>query len=208
MALVVTINGGFAEVDAGSWLAGRGQPAAFFGALSRRRRTGWFLRDRSALDLVETTGRAWFADASRPFLTYIPCAAPLCAVSSKVLCAPASARAGAELVKTIPMGSKGAFAVTKFAVSSWVVMASASRTTRISVAEGEVLSVRPGAVVAWTGPHPTGYVQRIGIWDILLPRAPRELMLHFYGPCIVWAEGSPDLKASNLPNFTRRAYGV
>ena len=133
MALVVTINGGFAEVDAGSWLAGRGQPAAFSGALSRRRRTGWFLRDRSALDLVETTGRAWFADASRPFLTYIPCAAPLCAVSSKVLCAPASARAGAELVKTIPMGSKGAFAVTKFEVSSWDDMVRSVATAPISL---------------------------------------------------------------------------
>ena len=55
MALVVTIGNGFAEVGAGRWLMGRGQPAAFFGRAERRRRRGWLLRDRSRLDLVETT---------------------------------------------------------------------------------------------------------------------------------------------------------
>ena len=61
-------------------------------------------------------------------------------------------------------------------------MATASRTTRIAVEDGATLSVRPGAVVAWTGPRPTGYVRRLGILDVLLPRAPRDLMLHFHGP--------------------------
>ena len=32
----VKIDGGFAEVGAGSWLMGRGQPAAFFGRAVRR----------------------------------------------------------------------------------------------------------------------------------------------------------------------------
>ena len=36
----VDIAGGFAEVCAGQWLMGRGQPAAFFGTAVRRRRKG------------------------------------------------------------------------------------------------------------------------------------------------------------------------
>ena len=34
----VRIEGGFAEVGAGAWLMGHGQPAAFFGTTSRRLR--------------------------------------------------------------------------------------------------------------------------------------------------------------------------
>ena len=92
-------------------------------------------------------------------------------------------------------------------------MATASRTTRIVVEDGGTLSVRPGAIVAWTGGRPTGFVRKLGIWDMLLPRAPRDLMLHFHGPCIVWAEGALS-KPSNLSTFqpfnstSRRTYGV
>ncbi len=211
MTDAATIAGGFAEVDAGTWLAGRGQPAAFLGDAVRRRRKGFFLRDRASLDLVTTTGRAWCADASRPFLTHIPCAAPVRAVSSKVLVAPEAARSGAELVKVVPMSMKGALCVTSFE-KEWVVMATASRATRIAVKDGDTLSVRPGAVVAWTGPRPTGYVRRLGIWDVLLPRSPRELVLHFHGPCVVWSEGAmPQLSPFKLSAFNsanRRAYGV
>ena len=57
MTGAVKIEGGFAEVDAGTWLVGRAQPTAFFGEALRRRRKGWLVRDRSALNLVETTGR-------------------------------------------------------------------------------------------------------------------------------------------------------
>ena len=207
MTDAATIAGGFAEVEAGAYLAGRGQPAACLGDAVRRRRKGFFLRDRGSLDLVATSGRAWFADSSRPFLTHIPCAAPVSAVSAKVLVAPESARAGSELVKAIPMSARGSLVVTRFE-KEWTVMATASRTTRIAVEDGATLSVRPGAVVAWTGPRPTGYVRRLGILDVLLPRAPRDLMLHFHGPCVVWTEGSPNLQTSKLPNFMRRAYGV
>ena len=211
MTDAATIAGGFAEVDAGTWLAGRGQPVAFLGDAVRRRRKGFFLRDRGSLDLVATNGRAWFSDAARPFLTHIPCAARVSAVSAKVLVAPESARSGAELVKVIPMSSKGALCVTSFE-REWVVAATASRTTRIAVEEGGTLSVRPGAVVAWTGPRPTGYVRRLGILDVLLPRAPRDLMLHFHGPCVVWAEGAQSRPSTfNLQPFNhanRRAYGV
>ena len=100
------LEGGFAEVAAGAWLMGRGQPAAFFGRAVRRRRAGWRVRDRSALDLVETTAAAKCADASRPFLTHIPCAAPVFAVSGKVLVAPAAARKDAHLVKVVPMSAQ------------------------------------------------------------------------------------------------------
>ena len=203
----VTIENGFAVTGAGTWLVGRGQPAAFTGDAVRRRRRGWLVRDRSALGCVDTTGRAWFADATRPFLTHIPCAASISAVSRKVLVAPAASRTGAELVRIVPMSLRGAMCTTVFE-REWLVTATVSRTTRVSVDDGDTFSARPEAVVAWTGNRPTGFVRRLGIWDVLLPRAPRDLMLHFHGPCVVWMEGAPSLQTSKLPGFNRRAYGV
>ena len=230
----VKIEGGFAEVDAGLWLMGRGQPAAFFGSAIRRRRKGFLLRDRSALDLVETTAAARCADARRPFLTHIPCAAPISAASAKVLVAPAVARSGAEMVKTVPMSMKGSLCVTVFGniddgkaegpeggedrssgipaprASRFVVMATASRTARLQVADGDTLSVRPEAVVAWTGGRPTGFCPKLGLWDVLLPRGPKNLLLHFHGPSVVWVEGADatSIQTSRLANFHRRSYGV
>lgn len=208
----VTIEAGFAEVGAGAWLMGHAQPVAFFGSAVRRRRKGWVVRDRGRLDLVETTAAAKCADSSRPFLTHIPCAAPINAISAKVLVAPAAARTGAELVKIVPMSARGALCVTAFA-SEWVVMATASRTARIAVEDGATLSVRPEAVVAWTGNRPTGFVRRLGIWDIILPRTPRDMMLHFHGQCIVWIEGmsahaSLVTRYSPLVAYQRRVYGL
>ena len=255
MQATVKIEGGFAEVGAGTWLMGRGQPADFFGSAVRRRRKGFFLRDRSALDLVETTDTAKCADARRPFLTHIPCAAPISAASTKVLVAPAKARRDAHFVKLIPMSLKNALCVTVFGslddgkfgslddekfgslegtsskplnlqtskplnfetsklrnleTSHFVVMATASRTARIQVADGQTLSVRPEAVVAWTGRDPTGFCRRLSLWDVLLPRGPRDLLLTFYGPGVVWAEGAniPNFQTSKLPNFYRRSYGA
>jgi len=209
MQEAVKIEGGFAEVGAGAWLMGRGQPTAFFGSAVRRRRRGFFLRDRSALDLVETTAAAKCADARRPFLTHIPCAAPISAASAKVLVAPAAARTGAEVVKVIPMSMKGSLCVTVFG-EDWIVMATTSRTARLQVADGDTLSVRPEAVVAWTGNRPTGFCPKLGLWDILLPRGSKNLLLHFHGPSVVWVEGShaPNFQTSRLPNFYRRAYGA
>ena len=114
MPRAVTIESGFAEVGAGLWLMGRGQPAAFFGRTARRRRRGWVVRDRARLDLVETTGDSRLASASRPFLTHIPCAATISAVSDKVLVAPASARLGDQTVKAVPMSAMRALVVTLF----------------------------------------------------------------------------------------------
>jgi hypothetical protein len=216
----VKIEGGFAEVGAGAWLMGRAQPAAFFGAAVRRRRKGWIVRDRGRLDLVETNGAAKCADAVRPFLTYIPCAEPIFAVSDKVLVAPMSARKDAHIVKAIPMSAKGSLCATEFGErgtgngepgGKWVVMATAGRTARVPVSDGETFSARSEAVVAWTGRLPTGFCPKLSIWDILLPRGPRDLLFTFYGPSIVWIEGSVDGRPSafnsQLAN-RRRAYGV
>ena len=208
------IEGGFAEVGAGSWLMGRGQPAAFLGSAFRRRRKGLFLRDRSSLDLVETSSAAKCADARRPFLTHIPCAAKVFAVSDKVLVAPAAARTGAEVVKVVPMSGRGAICATVFdladesrgAEASFVVMATSSRTARLQVSEGDTLSARPETVVAWTGNRPTGFCPKLSLWDILLPRGPKDLLLHFYGPCLVWIEGSN--AACRIPKAMRRVYGA
>ncbi len=210
MAETVTIESGFAEVGAGAWLMGHAQPAAFFGKAIRHRRKGWVVRDRSRLDLVETTGTARLANSSRPFLTHIPCAATISAVSDKVLVAPATTRLGDQTVKAVPMSAMRALVVTLFGLppeeddsegswadspsqdgpAAWVVMATASRTSRIAVDDGDTLSVRPDAVVAWTGQRPTGFCPKLGIWDVLLPRGPKDLLFSFHGPCIVWVEGS------------------
>ena len=285
MAAAVTIEGGFAEVGAGQWLMGHGQPAAFFGKSVRRRRKGWVVRDRSRLDLVETTGNARLASAPRPFLTHIPCAATISAVSDKVLVAPASARLGDEMIKAVPMSAMRALVVTVFGLppedgddegslaalppevsaatlpevaaalppevsspsggatstasagatsaaaaaptsaapaaptsppkggpSAWVVMATASRTTRVAVTDGDTLSVRPEAVVAWTGQRPTGFCPKLGIWDILLPRGPKDLLFNFHGPCLVWIEGSSALSSLVARHSSlaaqRRVYGL
>ena len=235
MTQTVTIESGFAEVGAGTWLMGHAQPAAFFGRAVRRRRKGWVVRDRSRLDLVETTGIARLANSSRPFLTHIPCAATISAVSDKVLVAPASARQGDQMVKAIPMSMLKSLCITEFGVkeeqqadnskttdepsnrqtvkpsnsmttqaepigSAWVVMATASRTSRIAVDDGDTLSVRPDAVVAWTGQPPTGFCPKLGIWDVLLPRGPKDLLFSFHGPCIVWVEGSGNRQTVKLSN--------
>ena len=202
---VVKIEGGFAEVGAGTWLMGRGQPAAFLGSAVRRRRKGLFLRDRSALDLVETTAAAKCADARRPFLTHIPCAAKISAVSSKVLVAPAAAWAGAETVKIVPMSMRNALCVTMFD-GEWVVMATASRTARFPVEDGDTLSARPDSVVAWTGNRPTGFCPKLGLLDVILPRGARDLLLHFHGPTVVWVEGT--CAEGKVSKVMRRVYGA
>ena len=264
MTQTVTIGSGFAEVGAGAWLMGHAQPAAFFGKAVRQRRKGWVVRDRSRLDLVETTGSARLANSSRPFLTHIPCASTISAVSDKVLVAPASARLGDQTVKAVPMSAMRALVVTVFGLPpeevesrkskvegpddatmqrrndatgessngptvkrsngqtdagpdvpgpAWVVMATASRTARIAVEDGDTLSVRPEAVVAWTGQRPTGFCPKLGIWDILLPRGPKDLLFSFHGPCIVWIEGAfagsaKRFNGSTVQRFNGGYYGL
>ena len=183
------IESGFAEVEAGSWLMGPAQPAAHFGEALRRRRRGWRLPDRAALSLVETTGRARCSAADRPFLTLLPCAAPVSAISGKILVAPAEGRSGASLLRAVPMSASGSLCVTEFK-SGWVVLATRSRTARVVVEDGGTLSVRPDAVVAWTGPSPTGFCPKLRLMDIILPRGPRDLLFHFHGPSVVWVEGA------------------
>ena len=227
MDMAVKIEGGFAEVEAGEWLVSRGQPAAFLGSFRRLRRTGLFVRDRAVLDRVRTGGRSRFSSADAPFLTHIPCVDRVHAVSGKVLVAPASARIGAEMLKPIPMSVGGAFCVTVFGLveerrsaegaqrpesetalpsnSLWLVVATRSRTSRLVVEDGQTLSARPDAVVAWTGNRPTGFCAKLGLLDLVLPVAPRELFLNFHGPCVVWIEGA---KAAGRIQVGRRAYGA
>ena len=195
--MVVELAGGFAVVGAGAWLFGRAQPAAVRGAFARRRLKGFVCPDRGSLtvgDLAdgENAAAAHCAAADRPFLTRIDCGAPVSAVSDKVLVAPAAARTGARLLRVVPMSLARALRVTEFG-SEWVVAATRSRTARIALADGESLGVRPEAAVAWTGARPTGFCPRLRLLDVLLPRGPRDLMLHFHGPAIVWIEGSENL---------------
>ena len=123
-------------------------------------------------------------------------------------------------MRVIPFSIKGAFCVTRFAgpaedapesresgtpESRWVVMATVSRTARVPVADGATLSVRPESVVAWTGPRPSGFCPKLGLGDLLLPRGPKNLLLRFHGPCLVWVEGSGKRAEMPVHPFARRA---
>lgn len=183
------IENGMAVAPAGLWLASRGQPTAYRGLAVFRGLKGVFVSDRAAYAVVETTGTAHFADRGRPFLTHVTCAAPITAVASKVLLAPAGARTGAELVRLVPLSMRGAVRTTTFG-REWVVFATESRTTRVALGEDEVFTARADAAVAWTTKRPVGFVPRLRMRDVFLPRKRQEnLMMHFYGPGNVWFEG-------------------
>ncbi len=184
------IENGFAKIGAGTWLVGAAQPTAALGNCLPHSLKGWLVPDRSRLHLIDVAGRACCAMAKQPFLTQIPCAAPLTALSAKVLVAPAAARKGARILRIIPFSFRNALCVTHF-TAEWVVMATSSRVTRISLVDNELLTTRVESAVAWTTKNPTGFAPRIRLRDILLPRKrDRNLMLHFYGPGVVWLEGS------------------
>ena len=184
------IENGFAKVGEGAWLVGVTQPAALLGECALRSLKGWLVPDRARLHIVDVTGKAFFANAQKPFLTQIPCAVPLTVVSSKLLVAPLAARTNGRLMRVIPLSFRNAVCITECS-SEWVVTATQSRTTRIPLEENDILAVRIEAAVAWTTKQPTGFCPRIGIMDVILPRKRnKDMMLHFYGPGIVWMEGS------------------
>ena len=188
------VENGMAVTSAGTWLAARGQPTACRAGFREGGLRGLIVPDRATYSLVETVGETWFADAARPFLTELACAAPITAVSAKVLVAPAAARTGAELVRLVPMSWRGAVRTTRFE-REWVVFATRSRVTRAVLAEDEVFTVRAEAALAWTTKRPVGFVARLRLRDVLLPRRRQpNLMMHFYGPGIVWFEGAERLK--------------
>ena len=185
-----TIENGFAKVGKGAWLVGAAQPSAVIGECVTRSLKGLLVPDRAHLHIAELTEKGFFANAQKPFMTQIPCAAPLTVVSSKLLVAPAAARTGCRLLRVIPLSFRNAICTTE-CTSEWVVMATQSRTTRVSLEGGEILTVRIEAAVAWTTKPPTGFCPKIGIMDIIVPRKKdRNMMLHFCGPGIVWLEGS------------------
>lgn len=218
MTTAATIENGFAGIGAGRWLLASTQPVAYSGEVRRVRRKGWFVRDRGFLSLVELSssvrkptkgasageapkdGAVWAkcSCAGRPFLTHIPCAAELFAVSEKVLLAPAESWKAALTVKPVPVSARFSFCTTQFS-SEWVVLATRSRTIRLALAEGETVSVRPEAVAAWTTKMPTGFCPRLSLWDLLLPRGPAQMALTFYGPGVVWIEGAADRRTELLP---------
>ena len=191
MSVEATIESGFAHVTDGAWLMGVSQPVAYRGSVRDRRMTGWIVPDRTRLRNVELSGTASCSDAKRPFLSRIDCADTLWVVSERILVAPASSRTGSRLVRVVPMSFKYALAVTEFKNPSWAVMATASRVNRFVLAEDEILSVRLESVVAWTTKNPTGHCPKLTMRDILIPRRRvKSLWLNFYGPGVVWAEGS------------------
>lgn len=191
------IENGFASVTAGDWIVAPGQPAAVrgsFAAVAAPKVEGrgfWkrlFEPDRRRVRFLRLDGEMWCAAADRPFLTRLDLGERVSVVTDKLLLAPASSRRAGALVKSIPFSFKGAVATTELEIG-WALTATRSRVAKVVVKEGETLGVRPESVVAWTGNRPTGFCPKLGLRDLVLPRAPRSLVLDFHGPAIVWFEG-------------------
>lgn len=187
------IESGFAKVTAGQWLAGRAQPTASCGVVHVRGLKGLIVPDRAAVRVVEARDSLLCSAADAPFLTRLAALPdqPLSLVSSKLLVAPLESRVGARRVKLIPFSLRSAVVVTEFKLG-WVVVATRSRTVRVALAEGEVLTVRKESVVAWSGTDPVGFCPKLGVLDLLLPRGPGNLAFTFRGPAVVWIEGSAE----------------
>ena len=191
MPTEAAIESGFAHVSDGTWLMGASQPAAYCGKLRDLRMRGWVVPDRGRLRLVEVSGSASCSDAKRPFLSRIDCADTLSVVSDRILVAPAGSRTGSELVSVVPMSFRYALAVTEFKNPGLTVTSTQSRVNRFVLKDDDVLSVRLESAVAWTTKRPTGHCPKLTMRDILIPRRrTKSLWLNFYGPGIVWAEGS------------------
>ena len=183
------IENGFAVVEAGSWIVGRGQPSAAIGRFSVNSLKGFIVPDRRDILVLQNEGESYLSSANRPFLTHLISVEKLAVVSSKVLVAPFTARSGANLLKIIPLSFREAMAVTRLA-AGWVVAATRSRLRRIVLKDGEVLCVKREAAVAWTGKDPVGVAGRVGLRDMFVPKRKVSLALDFYGPQTVWVEGS------------------
>jgi hypothetical protein len=183
------IENGFAAVEAGSWIIGRGQPSAVLGKTAINSLKGFIVPDRRELLVLQNEGEAYLSSSERPFLTHLPSVDKLTVVSSKILVAPLEARSDAKLLKIIPFSFREAMAVTRLAVG-WAVTATKSRIKRIVLKEGEVLCVKREAAVAWTGKDPVGVAGRVKLRDLFIPKRKTSLSLDFYGPQIVWVEGS------------------
>ena len=187
----VEIANGCVKAPGGTWLVAADQPVASSAACRVKGQKGLFVSDRPYLRVAEAVGDIWCAAAGRPFLVRLD-ALPdesLDVVSGKVLIAPSEARLGARCLKAIPFSLRGSIAVTEFR-GGWAVASTRSRVTRVAVDEGGLLAVRPEALVAWIGGNPTGSCPKLGLADLLLPRAARNLVVDFHGPAVVWFEGS------------------
>ena len=197
----VTIANGCVKVPKGEWLVAACQPAAYAGDCRVSGQRGLVVPDRPYLRVAVASDAVWCASAVNPFLVRrdAPPDEPLSVVSGKVLIAPKATRIGARGVKLVPMSFRRQTVVTAFR-GGWAVAATRSRVTRVALEEGETLSVRPDAVVAWIGRDPSGFCRRLGLMDVLLPRGPRDLVFSFHGPSVVWFEG-----ASPAPMGMRKA---
>ncbi len=193
MSNIPHIENGFATVGAGTWLVRRGQPAVSQGPLIVRGLKGLFVPDRRMVQEARTEKTLWLGMAGQPFLTYLTCTDQLTVLSSKLLVTPFAARKGAHMHRVIPMSFRHAFPTTRIG-SDWVVMATRSRLTRITLDEDEVITVRLESAVAWTGKDPTGFCPKLRMRHLLFPKRTHvSLALNFYGPQVVWVEGCNEL---------------
>ena len=186
----VKVDSGWAKAEAGDWLTGRAQPAAYTGKVTVKTLRGFIVPDRALVRSVTSDGVMYCSSSDAPFLTRLDALPdePLHLVSAKLLIAPLSARSGAKAVKLIPFSFQRSTPVTEFR-GGWAMAATKSRVTRVALEEGGTLTVRPESVVAWIGNAPSGFCPKLSVLDVILPRAPKNLAYTFHGPATIWFEG-------------------
>lgn len=202
-AIQPLVQNGFAQLPAGDWLAGQAQPAACCGTASVVGLRGWLVPDRAPLRRVTASGNCWFSEQEKPFLTRLDALPdePLHVVSSKLLVAPYASRVRGGSLRLVPLSIRSSLVYTDVQ-GGWVVVSTASRVTRVSIKEEEVLTVRPESVVAWVGRKPTGFCPKLSLWELFIPRNPASLSFSFHGPAVIWFEGSkrpPALRRNGVP---------
>lgn len=196
----ITIEQSFVCAPKGDWITRPGQPVATLGAPPEshplpgsqrglRPLLGMRQPDCGHLCRVTLQDNGWFADARTPAVTRLFAHLPINVVTDKLLLAPEEIRESGFLKRLIPLTSFRAFCVTRLK-GGWVVVGTTSPVTAITVAAGEILTVRPEAIVAWCGASPQRFCPKIRLRDVVLPRPSADLYLQFSGEATVWVEGA------------------
>ncbi len=153
--------------------------------------------DRYAMRRGILTGTCWVGGTG--VITQLPPAkpelGPLNVITEALLCYPTSKRRGGMLQRVIPGSFRGALATTQLESGDGglpVFCLAHAELLPIHLADGETLQVNPKALAAWqcTTP-PRGFLQKLRLRDLILPRLPGDLTLEFTGPGVIWLRQLP-----------------
>ena len=146
--------------------------------------------ERTFLSAAKRSAELYYSSATRPFLTpiTIPLDTTVSVVSDKLLVAPRAAVLRKRLRRLIPFSFKNALRYHEV-TAPWAVCCSQSRVERITLAEDETATLDVSSLVAWSGNPPNGFIPRLSMCDIFIPKKV-NLQLRFFGPAVIYFEGS------------------